>query len=165
MPHPPDQPSQTRSAIRHRRIRQLDPETNRARVRSRHAQLTPAEKLERSWRLLARPYSPTAGSANSRDRRKTSVARAYMPWSDRDEVVRTYMAAAVLTELFGVRFIVDHMVPLTSPLVCGLHTHDNLRVMRADENRVKSNTYWPQMWPVEWGTLDFLLSHVQYPSH
>lgn len=93
------------------------------------------------------------------------VARAYQPWSDIEEAVRTYQAAAILSELTGEPYVVDHLVPLTSPLVCGLHVHTNLVAMRADENKAKSNTYWPGMWPIEWGTLDLVLLSAQYPSN
>ena len=40
---------------------------------------------------------------------------------------------------------VDHIVPLQSPLVCGLHVHDNLRVILAVDNASKANRHWPDM--------------------
>lgn len=43
------------------------------------------------------------------------------------------------------KFHVDHIVPLNSPLVCGLHTHSNLRVVHATVNMAKSNKTWPDM--------------------
>ena len=47
----------------------------------------------------------------------------------------------------GVRWDVDHIVPLSSPLVCGLHVEANLRVIPQIENRQKCNRFWPDMWP------------------
>jgi hypothetical protein len=40
---------------------------------------------------------------------------------------------------------VDHIIPLKSDFVCGLHCHTNLRVITAEENKAKNNRYWPDM--------------------
>jgi len=41
---------------------------------------------------------------------------------------------------------VDHMVPLNSKLVCGLHCEDNMQLLTRSENSSKNNRYWPNMW-------------------
>lgn len=42
-------------------------------------------------------------------------------------------------------FHVDHMVPLKSELVCGLHCEANLQYLLAGKNCGKRNYYWPDM--------------------
>ena len=50
-----------------------------------------------------------------------------------------YLQAMELTKLTGERYVVDHIVPLLSDEVCGLHVPWNLRVITQEENLKKSN--------------------------
>lgn len=45
----------------------------------------------------------------------------------------------------GIEWQVDHIVPLQSEFVCGLHNEFNLRVISQSENSSKKNRYWPDM--------------------
>ena len=54
-----------------------------------------------------------------------------------------YLQAMELTKLTGERYVVDHIVPLISEAVCGLHVPWNLRVITQDENLRKSNKLEP----------------------
>jgi hypothetical protein len=50
-----------------------------------------------------------------------------------------YLTAMSLTKATGERYVVDHIVPLLSPEVCGLHVPWNLRVITQSDNLKKSN--------------------------
>lgn len=125
-------------------------------MRRRYSRLSPAEKTLRHWRLRAKPSMPKPGSFRAKDPRNIVLANAYCEWSDIDEVVRTYLAAALMCEITGEQYVVDHVVPLSNPFVCGLHTHTNLEVVTLELNQAKSNLLWPDMWEISWESLELL---------
>jgi hypothetical protein len=51
-----------------------------------------------------------------------------------------YEVAEVLSRS-GVKFEVDHIVPIKGELVCGLHTHDNMQILTKAENVRKLNRF------------------------
>lgn len=75
----------------------------------------------------------------------TKLHRAQPAWltdADRAEINRIYR------EAHRQGLAVDHIVPLGSALVCGLHVPWNLRAVTFTENQIKSNTWWPDC-PIE----------------
>ncbi len=71
-----------------------------------------------------------------------NMRRCQMPaWADVAQIQRFYLEAWRLTMNTGIVHHVDHIVPLKSPTVCGLHVHTNLRVVQKTDNLKKGNRY------------------------
>lgn len=76
----------------------------------------------------------------SRERRKSSLRKHAMPsWADLDKIKELYRYSRFLTESTGIRHEVDHIIPLVSDIVCGLHWEVNMQVITMQENRRKTN--------------------------
>ena len=77
--------------------------------------------------------------------RRCMKKQATPMWIDLELVMSLYFIAAELTKL-GVPTHVDHIVPLNSDKVCGLHCEANLQLLSANDNISKGNRHWPDMW-------------------
>ncbi len=65
--------------------------------------------------------------------------RATPEWADRGKMAYIYRQAK------AGGYHVDHIVPLCSPVVCGLHNEFNLQALPPGPNSQKSNHHWPDM--------------------
>jgi alpha-mannosidase len=65
-------------------------------------------------------------------------------WANKEKIKEIYIQAVKLSESTGVRHEVDHIIPLTSKLVCGLHNEFNLQILPMVENRIKSNKFFAE---------------------
>ncbi len=77
--------------------------------------------------------------------RRTVAKKAKPSWADTVAILNIYRLARHQSKCLGIKFHVDHIVPLQSTLVCGLHVEDNLQIVPATLNHKKSNRVWPDM--------------------
>lgn len=80
-------------------------------------------------------------------RRRAARIRATPKWVERSLVNEVYKKCAEITKSTGIIHEVDHIVPLKSKHVCGLHYPPNFRIITREENRIKKNFFDPLRWP------------------
>jgi hypothetical protein len=82
--------------------------------------------------------------ANSAKRR-AMLLNATPSWTNKEAVVGMYKLARLFNKT-GLSLHVDHIVPLNSEKVCGLHCEANLQLLPSSNNISKGNRHWPDMW-------------------
>lgn len=75
--------------------------------------------------------------------RRALQDRATPSWVDKLALQKVYEDCYNRTKATGVVHHVDHIVPLKSPLVCGLHVPWNLQLLTRSENSRKKNKFEP----------------------
>lgn len=76
---------------------------------------------------------------------KAAKLQATPVWANFKAIEEFYAAADFLSMVTGEWYEVDHIVPIRSKLVCGLHCEANLQILTLEANRSKSNRFWPDM--------------------
>jgi hypothetical protein len=87
------------------------------------------------------PYKAYAKSAA----RRVAQINSIPAWANKFFISEIYELAALRTKMLGIKFEVDHIVPVKSKRVCGLHVENNLQILTKLENRAKGNYSWPCM--------------------
>jgi hypothetical protein len=70
-------------------------------------------------------------------RRHAIKLKATPPWVDHEAIKQFYIRAAALTKYTGIRYEVDHIIPLRCKDKNGLHVHWNLQILTFEEHRRK----------------------------
>lgn len=108
----------------------------------RQAAKVESDRIRYEEDLAARRERAVKAKENKDDpasRRAASLQLARVRWRDVTKIRDIYREARRLSDETGERHHVDHYYPLQGQYCCGLHVHQNLRVMRAVLNCSKSN--------------------------
>lgn len=128
-----------------KQARKLAYEKNKAKELAKASEYKALHRSELSEKESARRKENPYLNRFYRSERRASERRAKPIWFDSKEVRKIYIEASKLTEGSSLDWHVDHIVPLKSDLVCGLHWHGNMQVITSTENKSKSNRHWPDM--------------------
>jgi len=77
--------------------------------------------------------------------RRVDELNRTVSWANDQLIAAYYKEAKRLEELTGIKFHVDHIIPLRGELVSGLHVETNLQLLPAHENLGKSNSFDPEL--------------------
>jgi hypothetical protein len=114
-------------------------EANKAAVIAK-ARATP-NTLKNAYRKRWKEENTLQVLADNKVRRRKHRT-ATPPWITRrqkSEIRAVYQAAILSSKITGEKYVVDHIYPLRSEVVCGLHVPWNLRIITQAENLEKSN--------------------------
>lgn len=106
-----------------------------ARATSQPVEVT--REYKRAWKQRNPDYVQVI--VNSRRRRLRNAAPPWLTETHKRQIREMYIAARELTKRTGVKHVVDHVIPLQSQEVCGLHVPWNLQILTHIENSSKGN--------------------------
>ncbi len=133
--------------LRSRRRRAQGGEQINERARARHAERMATDPAYRATKaanaLRWQKSNPTKALANV-VRRDAEKRKATPAWANRFCINEIYEIAAAYRMNCGIDAEVDHIVPLRSSRVCGLHVSQNLQILTPTENKSKGNRHWPE---------------------
>lgn len=82
-------------------------------------------------------------SNNARAPYIAAVCLSAPPWVDRKQLELLRAWAQAMTAMTGELYVLDHIIPVNHPLVCGLTVPWNLRVVHWRVNGAKGNRWNP----------------------
>jgi 5-methylcytosine-specific restriction endonuclease McrA len=100
----------------------------------------PAEQL-RGYRNAWKENNKVQIRADTKARRRKhrQATPRWLTRAQKSQIRQIYQIAITMSQTTGEQYVVDHIVPLRSDEVCGLHVPWNLRVITQEENLKKSN--------------------------
>ena len=72
--------------------------------------------------------------------RQSRLQFATPPWVDHEALLIFYREARAKTRETGIKYEVDHIHPIVSDILCGLHVPWNLQILTQFDNRSKGNS-------------------------
>ena len=73
--------------------------------------------------------------------KKSRIKLATPSWADKEEIRMKYIECVNMTDGIGIPFLVDHIIPISNPLVCGLHVPENLQIVSVSLAKLKGNKF------------------------
>lgn len=105
----------------------------------------------RRWLARLQKFEPKTKNVKRVIRYYSNMFRATPAWLDDADKMRIRQ---IYRTAHARGLTVDHIVPLSSTIVCGLHVPWNLEAVPAGVNQQKSNKWWPGC-PFEQPGMDF----------
>ena len=112
---------------------------NREAVIARAAQRPVEERRASRSAYKQRNPDVTRAENSVRKRRHRDATPKWVSAEEKLVMRKLYLEARRLTKIAGELYVVDHIYPLRSEVVCGLHVPWNLRVITQAKNLEKSN--------------------------
>jgi hypothetical protein len=98
------------------------------------------ENKERRKEICSKYTKNNSHKANAMTAdRRAKLHNATPEWSESKKITLLYKKAKWLEALTGMKYHVDHVIPLKGKEVCGLHVWANLQILEASINIKKSN--------------------------
>ncbi len=98
------------------------------------------DNKDKHHQLVDSWYKRNISKRREKDMRRYAQKKNAMPsWADTNSIKSIYQEAV------NKNMEVDHIIPLRSKYVCGLHCEYNLQLLTKEENRLKGNRIWPDM--------------------
>lgn len=95
------------------------------------------QKYRKTWKLK-NPEEVKASTKHRRDKHKQATPK-WLTSEQKKQIRQLYVDAMITSRVTSVPYVVDHIIPLRSDEVCGLHVPWNLQIMTREENLKKSN--------------------------
>ena len=94
-------------------------------------------EYQQAWK--SRNLDKVRADTKARRRKHREATPHWLTAAHKKDIREIYRIAINTTKITGERYVVDHIIPLRSDVVCGLHVPWNLRVTTHAENLTKSN--------------------------
>jgi 5-methylcytosine-specific restriction endonuclease McrA len=94
----------------------------------------------KEWTKRWKQANP-ARVALMQDRRGALLARATPTWAEAELIKQVYRKRDELSKVWNIDLTVDHIIPIQSDTVCGLHCWANLQLIERSDNGRKHNKY------------------------
>ena len=136
----------------HRKLQGYQPKckpcaSTEAKIRRERGGAEARREYLQAWHTAAKLKDPEGYNLERRvnvAKYRAKKKKASPSWEDCAHIQEAYEVAQVLSR-GGVRFEVDHVVPINSKKVCGLHVTANLQILPSHLNKSKGNRWWPNM--------------------